>query len=205
MKPPKDFNKKRIHASNIEDYLKKKYNVKEVKQTSEKLLKFSPLLQENYGGDGDCTLTSITACMNYYLKSSKPIQEIYNYVEKVAKKWGYRGDKGTMPVFIQAIYNSVLKKFPCKRKSTCFGYYKNIGFNFNTIKKLIDKSIPMVMSINNDGRNYYTNHSITIVGYRTYKINAKQTAHMLIIYDNWYESISFIDYDVLPLIAVINY
>lgn len=204
MKAPKDFEKKRLNATNVEEYLKKKFNTEDVQQISSKVLHIIPLLQNNYGEAGDCTLTSITTCVNYYKEGQSTIQEIYDYVEKVAKKWGYNGNIGTFPLFIQRIYNEVLKKFPCTKKRTAQRYFKNVGFNFNAIKNIINKSTPIVLSINNDGRNYYKNHSITIVGYKVFKVN-KRTVNMLVVYDNWYASESYVDWDALPIIASINY
>lgn len=204
MKAPKDFEKKRLNTSNVEEYLKKKFNTEDVQQISSKVLPITPLLQNDYGEAGDCTLTSITTCINYYRAGQSAIQEIYDYVEKVAKKWGYNGNIGTFPLFIQYIYNKVLKKFPCVKKKTAQRYFKNVGFNFNTIKNTINKSTPIVLSINNDGRNYYKNHSITIIGYKVFKVN-KQTVNMLVVYDNWYANEAYVDFDALPVIASINY
>ena len=55
--------------------------------------------------------------------------------------------------------------------------------------------------MNNDGRNYYINHSVIIVGYMEYTSNCK----MLIVYDNWDESVSYIDFNKLSKISCINY
>lgn len=204
MKAPKDFEKKRLNSTNVEEYLKKKFNTEDVQQISSKVLHITPLLQNDYGEAGDCTLTSITTCVNYYRAGQSAIQEIYDYVEKVAKKWGYNGNIGTFPLFIQCIYNEVLKKFPCVKQKAAQRYFKNVGFNFNAIKNIINKSTPIVLSINNDGRNYYKNHSITIIGYKVFKVN-KRTVNMLVVYDNWYASESYVDWDALPIIASINY
>ena len=205
MKAPQDYNSKRLCLTNIEDYLKKKYNAKEVKETSSKVLKITPLLQRDYGEENDCTLTSITTCVNYYTKGSHQVTAIYDKVEKVAKKFFYKGNVGTFPLFIQQIYNEVLKVFPCSKTKTAQGYLKGVGFNFNTIKNVINKSTPMILSINDDGRKYYKNHSITIIGYKTYKIDNKHEAKILVLYDNWHKSESLLDYDILSVIASINY
>ena len=133
MKAPKEFNEKRIHSVNLPEYLKKKYKAKEVKETSSKVLKITPLLQNDYGGDCDCTLTSITACINYHRKGQDTPEQIYNEVEKIAKKYFYRGNIGTMAFFIQKIYDESLKKFPCAKKKTYQGFFKGVAFNFNTI------------------------------------------------------------------------
>lgn len=205
MKAPKNFDKTRLNAANVEDYIKKKYNVAKIMQSSARVLDVVPLLQNDYGEVNDCTLTSITTCVNYYRGAKDNVNEIYDYVEKIAKKYFYKGNIGTIPLFTQKIYDEVLKKYSCRKKKTSQAYLKGVGFNFNTIKKLIDKETPIILSVNNDGRNYYRNHSITIVGYRTYKINNNTTSKLLVVFDNWTKVICFVDYDVLPAIASINY
>ena len=67
----------------------------------------------------------------------------------------------------------------------------------NVIKPLL---ITMVLSLWNDGRNYYKNHSVIIVGFNEFK-----TKKILTVYDNWHETLSYIDYDKLSIISCINY
>lgn len=205
MKAPSNFNNKSLNNANLKEYLKKKYNAKEVTQTSSKILDIVPLLQNDYGEVNDCTLTSITTCVNYYRGAKDNVKDIYNCVEKVAKKYFYKGNIGTFPLFTQRIYDEVLKTFSCKKKKTSQAYLKGIGFTFKTIKSLIDKGTPIILSVNNDGRNYYENHSITIIGYQTYKTDNKKNANLLVVFDNWTKVMCYVDYDVLPAIASINY
>ena len=57
-----------------------------------------------------------------------------------------------------------------------------------------------------DGRNYYSNHSVLIVGYREYPLNnSKKAIRFLIVQDNWNKNVSFIDYDKLSIVSSINY
>jgi uridylate kinase len=74
----------------------------------------------------------------------------------------------------------------------------------DTIKKCIDNNIPVVLSITNDGRGYYKNHSVTVVGYRIYKADNKEIK-MLILYDNWAFSESLLDYNKLSVLSAIYF
>jgi hypothetical protein len=75
-------------------------------------------------------------------------------------------------------------------------YGKGIGYDYDYIKKEIDEGNPIVLSMHSDGLDGYKNHSVTIVGYKDYG-NAK----MIQIYDNWYSSHSYLDYDKLSTIS----
>ena len=44
-------------------------------------------------------------------------------------------------------------------------YGKGIGYNFKHIKNRIDNGHPVILSFYNDGRNYQSNHTVTIIGY----------------------------------------
>ena len=79
-------------------------------------------------------------------------------------------------------------------------YLKGVGYNWNIIKNNIQNNIPMILSLWNDGRNYYKNHSVIIVGFNEFK-----TKKILTVYDNWHETLSYIDYDKLSIISCINY
>ena len=62
----------------------------------------------------------------------------------------------------------------------------------------------MILSINKDGRDYYNNHSITIIGYLIYQVdNAFEP--MLLVYDNWNTQACVVDYKALSMISSINY
>ena len=141
----------RIDDKNLNTYLKTEYGC--FIPTAKKVITgITPLLQKNYGGASDCTLTSITTVG--YWKFGGQIDKIYTEVEREALKWCYNPNSyGTIPIFIRKIINNTFK---VNSKSS---YLKDIGFNWKKIKTLIDNKQPIIMSINNDGRNYYTNHT----------------------------------------------
>lgn len=62
----------------------------------------------------------------------------------------------------------------------------------------------MILSVLNDGRNYYKNHSVTIIGYNIVKTQNRKL-NMILIYDNWSTEISYVDYNKLNIISSINF
>ena len=197
------FNAKRLSATNITDYLIEYFGGRPRNIEHHLINNFQPLLQKDYGLDSDCTLTSLTSCLCYYLPDMNPLQ-VYPMVEDSANKYFYNGNSyGTPNTMIKAIYDDVNNKLNrnVKTKWKCI---KNVGFNFNTIKDNIDNNIPVILSMQSDGRDYYKKHSVTVVGYNVYAYGNK-CKEMLTIYDNWYKSFSYIDYSKISILSSINY
>lgn len=182
----------RLADNNLSVYLDKNYGTVRNPGMVKRISGYTPLLQADYGKDYDCSLTCITAM----LMEGDP-KSTYDKVEEVAKKYFYNGDRGgTIPFFIKAIIDKVAG-VNSKR-----GYGKGIGYNWEKIRTLIHQNKPIILSIASDGRNYYKNHSVTIVGYNQYN-NGK--IRLLAVYDNWHKEISYIDYNRLSVISSINY
>lgn len=151
-----------------------------------KSLKCKALLQKNYGDVNDCTLTSMACIFG---------EEYYDKIEKTAIKYGHNTRNGTNPFTVKQIMTSL------GFNGTAYSSYgKNIGYNYTKIKSLIDNNILIILNITNDGRNYYKNHSVTIIGYEEY-VNHK----FLLVYDNWCENVCYIDYDKLCVVSSINW
>lgn len=100
------------------------------------------------------------------------------------------------------LLNRLLKFFGISFKATTH-YFKNYGWNINTIIHNIRLRHPVVLSICNDGFNYYANHTILVVGYKSYKSNGKDV-HFLQVYDNWSKKQRLIDYQKLSTISSIT-
>lgn len=187
------FEKQRLYDSNIEKYAKWPGLTK---------LKTVPgiqsLLQNDYGEANDCTLTSIT-CVIKWMRPSLNVNDIYNKVEQTAKKYGYKGNRGTPSLVIKSLYQNIINAFNLKKKVHS-RYLKDIGYGFNYIKKEIDEFQPVILNLWKDGRDFYKNHTVLIIGYL--EIAEKR---FLAIYDNWYYGISYIDYDKLSLISSIDF
>ena len=130
----------RLDETTLRTYLHSTYNSPELKQ--EKIINgFKPFLQANYGGTNDCTLCSISSIASFKDKYNKPFNDIYDKVEAVAAYHCYSPERfGTIPIFIKSIID---KSFKTKSKAY---YLKNIGYNWNTVKTLVDKNIPFVLS-----------------------------------------------------------
>lgn len=173
---------KRLTVSNITSYLKdNNFNLKAIPE-SFMIRNIKPFLQKNYGGDGDCTLTSILTVVKYY-KPELDENEVYDYIEKIAKKYLYNEKGGTFRGFNKIIAENVFNYFNINKKITS-KYFKNIGFNENIIINELKQNIPVIISLANDGRNYYKNHTITIVGYTIFKdINDKDRV-IFKVFDN---------------------
>lgn len=194
----------RIYNLNLSQYLKQEYLWPDYTTVVAKIIPYFPaLLQADYGGDCDCTLTSITAIIYFLLDKKIDVNIIYNVVEQTAKKYFYKEEKGTNPLLIQRIYNLCLAYFGIKYKNNT-KYLKGIGYTFKFIKQEIDAGRPIVLSLNSANNKFYQDHSITIVGYRELKYNNK-TVRFLDVYDNWYKALSYVDFEDLSLISSINY
>lgn len=202
------FPNKRISSLNIQDYIAEMYPELFWGTCYEVVLNDIPaLLQKDYGEANDCTLTSLTAIGVFLKKNQKTANEIYKVVEHFAKHYGYTGTAGTNPFVIKRIFDSVLTVLSVY-KDTKVRYLKNIGYNFSLIKKTLDAGTPLILSMYSDGRQYYQNHSVLIIGYKEYKlsnINTQKIKRFLMVQDNWTKEVSFIDYDKLSIISSINF
>ena len=183
-----------ITDKNLGEYIQSEYGTQTLKSSNE-IEGFKPLLQKNYGGPNDCTLTSITAILNHITHHKNTVTVIYNHVEAVAQNNFYEIDgRGTWYGAIRTIFNESAKKYT--NKTSCVKYGKGVGYDYDWLKKEIDEGNPIVLSICSDGLDYYKNHSITIVGYNEY-----DDAKILKIYDNWYSTPSYLDYSKLSTMS----
>ena len=186
------FERQRINKDNLSTYLNSQGCRSRI------IGNILPLLQVDYGDANDCTLVSITTVIHFWFPSID-VSAIYNQVETIAKEYGYSMN-GTPSNTIKTIYQESLNAFkiPYRARSK---YLKGVGFTWNFIKENFDRSnIPIILNIWKDGRNYYHNHTVLIIGYVESK-NKK----MLAVYDNWFKDISYIDYNKLNTICSIQY
>lgn len=140
----------------------------------------------------------MTVVLKYFLPSKKVI-DIYNKVEEIAKRYGYKGDKGTQPIVMKKIFQEAMCFFGIP-KDIGSKYLKGICYSYKFLKQQIDLQQPVILNLYKDGNNYYQNHTVLIIGYC--ETNNKK---MLIIYDNWHYDVSYIDYDKLSIISSILY
>lgn len=206
MKAPKKFNGIRLDKNNIKDYLSEKYNTNRMNvsllyDSTIILSDFEPLVQDDYGLAGDCAITSIAAVAQYYFPHIVTKSCMYGIVEYYGRHFFYRGDKWGTPIpFIGIILKKSLLSFTKEKINVTSLPCKNLF----AIKKQLQKSKPVILSILNDGRNCYKNHTVTIVGYEQFKVG-KKSADFLIVYDNWDREYHYVDYAALNLVSPIVY
>lgn len=184
---------KGLYYSNLTDIypnlgaIKEKYIIGMTPKGTEK----KPLLQKNYGLPYDCTLTSLAFIFG---------EKYYSDIEAIAKALGYNGETyGTNPITVRTIMTRVMKLAGIKGTAKS-AYLKSIGFTWKSLKKLLNNNTYILLNLWKDGRGYYSNHTVTIIGYAEYSNNK-----FLLVYDNWTTTISYIDYDKLSNVCSINY
>ena len=204
------FDCKRLDALNIQKYILSKdlrYNKINLKEM--RIISATPYLQKDFGEPNDCSLTSLLVCLAHWLKKTRTPQEIYTEIEKNARRYLYRGNLyGTIPFFIKKIYQECVNNFRLDFKIDEH-YVRGIGFNTDFVKTIIDHETPIVLSMLNDGRDYYMNHTVTIIGYQTFLLEGEKLKDKLktvfCVYDNWNATISYIDLDIISRISSICY
>lgn len=151
--------------------------------------------QKDFGDKCNCSLTSITSiCYTRFRNPSE--KEIYNIVESIGKKYYYNDKRGTNPLLIKNIFNKSLEYFSKQKCQTHSNYLKEFGYNFTTIKNLIDMNKPVILSFWKCEK--YSNHTITVIGY-------DDETQDLIIADNWSKRPQKINYKNISTISSINY
>lgn len=154
-------------------------------ESGKSLSGFVGLNMNNYGGNNDCSLVSITAVANWY-RSIYPnipssISDIYNDVLEVGKKHGYTTTVGTDPTKIDDIIEDSFKKWGYTIDAT-----NSYILLFNTFKEQINEpnANPLLFNI---ATGYYASHTVTVIGYRDYDV-----ADFLMVKDNWSTSTRYI-------------
>jgi len=209
------FTGKRLGSiTDLQNYVKEEYGYKEMSLTESKMIcNIRGLIQADYGKAYDCSLTCITCVTKYLLKNNPEItnEEIYNTVVGNTEWYSYNGDKfGTVPVFVDNVLKETLKDYKINYKSynKTFKGVPLVGYTMKDIKTSIAKELPVILNLSDDNRDYYKNHSVTIIGYYEYKVleknNKVKTLYFLKVFDNWMKSYAFIDYQKMSNISSIT-
>ena len=192
-----------LNPSNIYEYIENHYG-KIVSYSQQTIPNISSLSQKVYEGEMDCTLTSLTTICKFYNPQINTTA-CYNNIKLIAQQYLYTDNKGTNPFFINKIANKIFAfyQIPLSSKAK---YLKGIKWNISFIKNCINNNQPLILSMKNDGHNYYKNHSVVCKGYIDFITNNNNKHHYLLeVYDNWHKTSSFIDYEKLSKISSINY
>ena len=161
------------------------------KQLSRQVIHLHPLLQRNYGEELDCTITSMACIFG---------ETHYGQIEAIARRYGYDGDtRGTNPLTVRRIMADFLRAQHMTGTARS-GYGKGIGWRWDTVKRLIARQTTVILNLCDDGRGYYHDHTVTVIGVEEYGKD-----RFLLVLDSWNESISLIDYRKLSTISSINW
>lgn len=148
------------------------------------------LLQRDFGKRSDCAITSMASIFG---------PEHYSIIEQYAKRYGYNGDSwGTLTITIRKIMQKVMDHLggEYRFKKAKSAYLKNVGVTWELCKSLSERKIPYVLALKSDGRNYYKNHSVTVVGYMECT-----NGRFLVVYDNWDITTSLIDFNKMSTLC----
>lgn len=191
-----------LRYDNILSYIQENYG--EIKSIEKRTVPaIQSFLQDDFEGASDCTLTSILTVTNYFTEIEKPL-DCYNFIKKIAKKVFYTDNHGTFATTINFIVKRVFKNYGIKYKPRA-RFFKGIFVKPKYIKDNIDHRKPVLLSLWKDGRGYYDNHTITIIGYGVYTTIDQKEHFILQIYDNWSKQLRYLDYEKLSIICSINY
>ena len=202
---------KRLNNLNIQKYvLSKDLDYDTIELKSAYTLPMTPFLQDHFGKKYDCSLISILTCLYYWLSKERTPEELYIEIEKNAENCFYDGNNfGTIPFFIKTIYQECVNNFKLDFKVHSH-YMKGLGFNAGLIKDLIKSyNIPIILSLSNDGRDYYTKHSLVVIGYKEFLLKGKgvkdKIETVFCVYDHWSATLSYVDLDRVSLFSSICY
>ena len=104
--------------------------------------------------------------------------------------------------FYKKIVVEVFKKFNLKYDSIKQLKIKGLDWTIKNVKYNIDRKTPVLLSIKNDGLNYYKNHTVVIDGYYDFIVNNTHV-YMLQTRDNWTNKIVYVDYQKISLFSSI--
>nr|WP_305121004.1 C39 family peptidase [Saccharibacillus sp. JS10] len=150
--------------------------------------------EPNFPGVNNCSMSVITTIFEYYrnigyTNINSSLSGLYSDVRTIGVKYGYTPLDGTSPTKMNNIVNDVWKKYG----------YSGTGSNqylysFDTFTAEIDNRRPAMFNL---AYGYYSNHSITVVGYREFKKTEANKARFLKEFDNWTTNDRYVDYNSL--------
>lgn len=164
------------------------------------------VLQSDYGELNDCAITSISSVIDFYNNHKSNFLDIYNSVIKNKyPTFSYNNFYGTIPIFISSILKNLASVYNIKKNANS-KYLKEIGYAFETIKEIIDKNEPIILSVSSANNGYYKYHAMVIRGYIVYQSkNTKEKVRLLIVNDNWDLEKRYVDYDTIGKLSAISY
>ena len=207
------YDTQRLTDENIQKYILTSHlNYEDVSLKSVNKIALYPLTFGN--NEKNSIILNIALCVFHYCFDSFDKNVILNAVKSLMTHLFYDPDKETfLFLFIKPVYKRILKYFQFSKKIKT-KFFKGIGFNFNTIKEQINRKTPIILYLTSDGRNYYKNCALTVIGYAQFTmlnnvwypvVKQDKVKNMLIVYDGFSEKISYVDYDAISVFSCITY
>lgn len=199
------YNSYPINDNSLSRYIENEYPGFEITGENTVIIKnYKRFCQRDFKDKQNCSITSMSSLIHYYADSKSDIKDIYSTVRKIAFFFLYTPHLfGTLSFTIGPILSLSLKKLGVPHK-TGYGLFKGIGFSRQKIKNKINAGCPIILSLFRDGRNYYKNHTVTVLGYKTV-YNKNEELLFLALNDNWSDEIRYLDFKKLWFISAINY
>ena len=203
-----DFKKERLTKNSVINFLLNTFNMPYILIASSSVFNFQKFIYKEpiLANQDESTLFSLAQLLCHYI--NKDYKTVYSFLNFLLRNLTYTAATGNFQKIIKALIDKSLANFGYNNVST-YRQFKNEGFNYDLIKNLICKNTPILLTLDDDGRQYYTQHSVVIVGYAHYRaIRNGQEGKLLKVVDGLSQNkceYSYIDYDCLSRICFINF
>ncbi|MDO5044884.1 MAG: hypothetical protein Q4E22_06295 [Coriobacteriia bacterium] len=171
----------------IEAYIQSRYKAPAHK-LAEVYLPTSPLsISQVTHIDQACFIVASARIASFLAGEAEAIKAYFPRALSAARSYLFTPYIGTVPFFMTAILNKLVKKVPKLQGYKARALYL---WKFKDIQAILDQGLPLVMNIL---RGYYANHSISVVGYQQWSLQ-HDTITILLVYDGWHETLRYLDF-----------
>lgn len=193
----------RIDDSNLDNYLAATYS-KEYTLCTSKKIACKPIIQDRHSQLKDAMLVAITTVLNQKLKGIYSVNQLYSIIESAAKGCHVNEEKyGVTPRAIKMIVAKAAKKLTIEM-SAISAFKKGIGFTVDDIFSQLRRNNLVILSISDDGREFYHYQPVVVVGYKVFAIEGTEVT-LLEVLDGQDNVVSYIDYSLLSSKCSISY
>lgn len=156
----------------------------------------------------DSALFSVEQLIRFYMPSNSVfLDSIQSTIIKILikERTTFANDDTTVQAFVKNIIDKTFQYYGRKYISS-YRQFRREGYSFCTIKQLIDDDKPVMLSMLNDGRDYYQYHSVIVYGYVEFLDKEENVIRLLKVHDGLNElDSSYIDFDEIDRVSFINF
>lgn len=203
-----NFETKRLTRNAINEYLLRKFNEKPYKLIdSSSIFGFiNSIYKDNDKSiNVDSYLFSMAQLLHQYTK--RPVSHIYTFLNTQLNNLPLTNKTNNLQKITKTLLDIGLANYGSKRETT-FRQFREEGFSYDYLKKLIKDRRPVMLTLLGDGRDYYSRHSVVVVGYVHYQCNDGKEGKLLKVADGIMENdmaYGYIDYDLIDRVSFINF